>query len=623
MKRTFQQYDSIANFTRSKKPKLCPPLEYIPTKSWVSATHIRNYIVKDPIIDWLEIHNNKFKEETKNETKNVNDSLSNMDDHNNTNDFTSFIMQKGNEFEKELINYINEKKITVQTVSDVITKESISKTIEYIRQGVPIIHSAPLQNNRAKTRGIADLLVRSDYIERLVNICPLSDSEKCIKAPKLNGNYHYVVIDVKFSTLPLRADGKHLLNSGSFQFYKAQTWIYTQALGIIQGYTPRYAFILGRRWNYTSKGIKYNSIDCLDKLGVIDFYGVDNQYIKRTQKAINWRRKVRKYGSTWSVFPPTRKELYPNMCIDGKWSKQKQYIADVNKEITTIWNCGVKERENAMKQGVTSWSDPRCNSETLSLGPKRAFIIDSILNINRQQQDIIRPSVITNNSYNWRYEQIGNEDVFVDFETLLDIFSPMSELPLQKSSTQIFMIGVYYKDNNQYTYKNFICKELTATEEYRIMNEFYDFMRDRNFPKMWYWHAEKSFWTQAENRQYDNLGKVPGNSQKLNVILKRWCNLLNSWCDLKALFQAEPIVIKDCFNYGLKNIVKAMHKHKLINCQLESKCDSGTTAAVKAWEAYKDTTDIANNSVIKDIATYNEFDVKSLHLILNYLRNNH
>ena len=70
--------------------------------------------------------------------------------------------------------------------------------------------------------------------------------------------YHYIVIDIKFSTLPLRANGKHLLNSGSYPAYKAQCLIYTDAIGLIQGYTSRYAFILGRRWKYTQKLIKYN-----------------------------------------------------------------------------------------------------------------------------------------------------------------------------------------------------------------------------------------------------------------------------------------------------------------------------------------------------------------------------
>ena len=85
------------------------------------------------------------------------------------------------------------------------------------------------------THGIIDLLVRSDYLHKLVDECPLTQDE--IKIPnKLDTkSYHYIVIDIKFSTLPLRSDGKHLLNSGSYPAYKAQCLIYTQAVGLIQG----------------------------------------------------------------------------------------------------------------------------------------------------------------------------------------------------------------------------------------------------------------------------------------------------------------------------------------------------------------------------------------------------
>ena len=58
----------------------------------------------------------------------------------------------------------------------------------------------------------------------------LAPDEVVNKASKLDGPYHYVVVDIKFSTLPLRADGVHLLNAGKFPAYKSQAWIYTQAL---------------------------------------------------------------------------------------------------------------------------------------------------------------------------------------------------------------------------------------------------------------------------------------------------------------------------------------------------------------------------------------------------------
>ena len=96
-------------------------------------------------------------------------------------------------------------------------------------------------------------------LHKIVDECPLTIEEQTISSPLLKQDYHYVVIDIKFSTLPLRADGKHLLNSDKYPAYKAQCLIYRDAVGLIQGYTSQYAFILGRRWKYTQKDVKHTN----------------------------------------------------------------------------------------------------------------------------------------------------------------------------------------------------------------------------------------------------------------------------------------------------------------------------------------------------------------------------
>ena len=124
-----------------------------------------------------------------------------------------------------------------------------------MREGKSIIYSAPVKNTVTNTQGIIDLLVRSDIIDKLIDQPPLTKEEADIGSPNLNHNFHYVVVDIKFSTLPLRADGIHLLNSGHYPAYKAQTYVYNQAIGLIQGYTSPFAFIMGRRWKFTQKDI--------------------------------------------------------------------------------------------------------------------------------------------------------------------------------------------------------------------------------------------------------------------------------------------------------------------------------------------------------------------------------
>jgi hypothetical protein len=601
---------AVAYSTRSKKQKLWEfPLpsrnicvEYIP------ATKTRNFILNDSLVDWLKLHDNKRTPKRNNKRTHTNMQHTECD-------FTRFIMKKGIDFEKKLVEYINKKILSITTVGEKITDETCNKTIELMKAGTEIIHSAPVRNKKNKTHGIIDLLVRSDILHRIVDECPLTTEEQIISSPALGHDFHYVVIDIKFSTLPLKSDGRHILNSGSYPAYKSQCLIYTDAVGIIQGYTSQYAFILGRRWKYTRKNIKYNNSSCLNKLGVIDYKKIDNSYLKRTKAALRWIRDNNKYGHQWSVIPPSRKELYPNMCYDsGKWQQRKEKIADEIGEITTLWYCGLKNRIIGMEKGIDNWRNPECTSLTIGFkkGP-RASIIDKILDINRQDIDKIRPKKIKSNIFEWKNEC---NELFVDFETLSDIFSKMDKLPTQKNTDMIFMIGVWYKYRKKWTYKRFTCKKATYEEEFRIMNEFSIFINNQDKPKLWYWFAEQMFWIRAKKRQFDLT-----TDEHTKNIISNW--VVNEWTDMCKLFKDEPIIIKDCFKFGLKPIAKAMNKHNLISTKLDSECVSGMTAMINAWKCYKDSPDPVNCNIMKDIAKYNKFDVSVLEDILKYLRKNH
>lgn len=612
MKRKQSLETAVAYFTRSKRPKLYTGS--LPTRrtevEYIPATCTRNYMLKDTLIDWIKVHGSYNSGEKSNK--------GNMNSENKG--FTSFIMEKGIEFEAELIKYINDKKISVVTVSNYITDSSVKKTIDLMKKGTPVIHSAPVRNTKNNTHGIIDLLVRSDCLHQLVNECPLTLEEQIISSPKLGFDFHYVVIDVKFSTLPLRADGRHLLNSSSFPAYKSQCLIYNDAIGNIQGYTSPYAFILGRRWTYNQKDIKHSNLTCLDKLGVIDYSKVDKSYVKETENALVWVRENKKYGHQWSISPPSRKELYPNMCCDsGKWQQQKEQIARDIGEISSIWYCGVKNRNIGIDNGITSWKDPKCTSTSIGINGSRAPIIDKILDINRQNKDKIRPKKIQTNTFDWKEEC---NEMFVDFETLSDIFSSFSDLPTQKQTDMIFMIGVWYKPNETSTwvYKRFTCNKATYEEEYRIMDEFVTFSKDQGNPKLWYWFAEKRFWKRSENRQFDYASNTD-NEERTNRIPDHWGK--HNWVDMYELFKNEPIVIKDCFKFNLKSIAHAMYKHGLIKTTMESQCTSGMTAMVNAWKCYNDFTNPSDCSVMQDIARYNKFDVSVMEDILTYLRKTH
>ena len=596
IRQTKRPLTCVSDNTRSKKPRLCNGIvENIKQKSSitdiVSATHLYNYMMNDPLVDWLKLSHRRGTRKSPEYTHYANG-------------FTEFIMNRGIEFEGELIKYINNNRVPVRSVSEYITEESLRETKELMRKGTPLIHSAPVRNYRNGTQGIIDILIRSDFLSKLVDEPSLTDEEISMSASTLGKPYHYVVIDIKFSTLPLRADGVHLLNSGSYPAYKAQCLVYTEAVGLIQGFTAPHSFIMGRRWKINKGDIIHRNETCLNRLGKISYNSIDIDYKSRTREAIKWVREVRKSGNKWTVNPPSRIELYPNMCVDsGKWNCEKEKIADRIGEITNIWYVGVKHRNFAIEKGITSWRDSECTTQKMNINGVRAKTIDAILDINRQNIDKIRPAVIKTNFCDWRKEC---NELYVDFETLSDIFSEFSSLPEQPKTDMIFMIGIGWSDSGQWRYKNFTCSKPTQEEESRIMNEFVQFVLDRGNPKIHYWHAEKTFWNSAE--------------AKHDLISNNW--KIRKWSDLCKLFQEEPIVIKDCFKFGLKAIAKAMRKHGMISTQNESECSNGATAMITAWKTYEESEDPKNSNEMKDIMRYNEFDCKVLWEILTFLRKN-
>ena len=599
MKRSLRNSaEPVAKRTRSHNPKLTH--EWVKKKRtiytpWISATKTRNFFFNDHLCDWLKLYGGRTRSNSSGNFTNNN---------NNNNTFSSYIKRKGIEFETQIIKLLAQK-FHLVTVSDVYNASQIDKTIEYMKQGIPIIHSAPLSNKKNKTYGIADLLVRNDILNQLIDT-PVDIEEG--RASKLGVDYYYVVIDIKYQTLKLKSDGIHLLNNNAIRAYKAQTWIYNEAVGLIQGFTPSCAYILGRRWIYKSKGEKFMNESCFSRLGVIDFVNMDKFVTMQIRFALKWNREVIKYGAKWIVNPPSRIELYPTIGVDsGKFNSFKKNLANELGEITMLWQCNIKNRKIAISNGIMSWKDPKCTGNKLGMSGAYENTVNKIITIN--QGDIkITPHKIRNNIGNWQVK--NRKEFFIDFETFSDICQPFDSLPVQKRFNRIYLIGIGWLENGIWNYKKLITKYNTDVEEANIIVQLYTFLMQYNNPSLFYWHAEKNFLKYSINC-----------NDKINNNLIRLLDF--NWIDMCNLFRKEPIAIKGCFGFGLKEIAKNMIKHKLIDIKMESDCTNGMTAMVRAWKCYKDYSDPTNAPIMLDIIKYNEFDVKVLCKILDYLRSNH
>jgi len=593
------------------------------TSKWFSASSVHNYMLGDPILDWLKHNKNAqlFPSEQNLRKK----ALSSM---NNEKHFFSFLMDKGREFENAVMNYIGEKigvnniaKVAF-SVEDIIDVKKYEETLDHMKKGTPLIYQGVLHNADNNTYGSPDIIIRSDWLNVLT---PHTINNTLAKTPSpvLNENYHYCVIDIKFTTLKLRADGEFLLNSGRNKCNKAQTIIYNMALGKLQGYTPRFCYILGRGYSYSRGGSIRKSGLCDKKLGKIDCEVTDAHYIEKINSAIAWLKDLRKNGHNWDVYPePDNTHLYPNMSnkFDAPFHTVKQEIADNIDEITKLWGCGVKERNNAMAHGVTNFMDARCTTEIMGItSEKKKLIVDRMLEINRPECNVkIMPSIITNNEFNWQNPN-SKLEFYIDFENITNVVDDFKQIPHSNGISLVFMIGLGYVKNGKWCYHGFTAYALTPLAEYKMFCQFHKVVQEIMDE---HGESDPSFyhWGQAEPSLYNG------------VLVRAEEHGIDDWTtpkfvDMHRIFRSEPIIIKGVYGFGLKSVASGLKNLGLISypeISGNTSCANGMDAMIQATACYKrcanEKTPIIAEKKIQGILAYNELDCRMVKEIIGAAR---
>lgn len=122
------------------------------------------------------------------------------------------------------------------------------------------------------------------------------------------------------------------------------------------------------------------------------------------------------------------------------------------------------------------------------------------------------------------------------------------------------------------------------------------FVREVGSNPVYCWHAEPSFWKRALQRHPEFK-----------------CDI--QWVDVCQIFKNEPIVIRGCMNFSLKEVVRACKSQGLINVQEPATFyDGGLNAMVQAWNAYE------TKSSLDVVVEYNKFDCTCLREILKFVR---
>ncbi len=589
-----------------------------PWRLWVSAARTRNYCNGDPLLDWLEEYG-----ESKGLTR---DNLE--DGYDPRTDFLQFVFAKGNQFETTVIDHLKSRVSVIRIASEareVREAGAAERTWDAMVGGAEVIAQAVLWNPETQTYGAADLLIRSDVLARLF---PSATSHADADHPATHlpkARWHYRVVDVKFTTLDLLVDGH---GSSEHKEYMAQVWLYNEALGRIQGWTPPSAYLLGRAWKQRENRGR-SAMERLERVDREYVFGKKGPSLRNLAlQGCDWVRRMRANGATWNILPtPSVPELRPNMrnTEDAPWHRAKQEMAVQTQDLTMIPRVSPELRNAAMASGLVRWSDPACTAERLGIsGPTYLRQVNAVIAANHSPVEgpFVFPGKVTAGEPFWRQPLIA--EFYVDFETVTDLNDDFSTFPDKGGQPLIFMIGCGYladpADSASWFFRVFDANRLTQDEERRVITEWLAHMRqvceargtNLESARLFHWsHAEVSTFTDAYNSAAVRHGFPP------------WDNL--QWVDLlKEVVKAQPVTVRGAFGFGLKPIAKAMHATGLIATKWGDGPTDGLGAMIGAWwcdaEAAKRGVELRELDLFQQVEAYNEVDCRVMAEVLHFLR---
>jgi len=588
-------------------------------REWVSASSTRNFMLHNPLLDWLELCGNQHGFIRDDEREGYDASI----------DFTQFLMGQGNAFEAAVVGYLR----TLQPIvvigsghADVQNLRKAEETFDALQAGEPILHQAVLRDPDSKTYGAPDFLIRSDILNKLFP-GTLADDEAALLAPDLGDNpWHYVVVDAKFTTLQILGNGG-LGNNGSKPAYKAQVYVYNRALGRLQGYLPTRSFLLGRGWEQGFAEKKQRGSSAMGRLGSVP---QDQEFGDRpigdwAQLGAEWVRRARSEGSNWRVLPePSIPELWPNMgqTSDFPWHEAKSKIASELSDLTLLWQVSAEKRDRAHLSGIRSWRDSQASAVSLGVtGDRQGPTLQAMLDVNQTDDGpAVRPERI--NAARDEWGETPKLEFYVDFETVSDLADDFSTMPERGGQPLIFMIGCGHIENGAWVFESFVTDDLSQLQEERIIDDWFAHMADVTAqlspgtdPPVFHWsHAEVSFLEKSYNAAKRRQGRDDWPTP-------RWFDFLT------RVARQEPLVVRGSLKFGLKSVAKAMHAHGLIESSWDDSPLDGLGAMVGAWSAAKEadakSVTLIDVPLMQEVAAYNEVDCKVMMEIVRYLRANH
>lgn len=227
--------------------------------------------------------------------------------------------------------------------------------------------------------------------------------------------------------------------------------------------------------------------------------------------------------------------------------------------------------------------------------------INKVTNLRRSFLTNLK-SVINDNTNGYFIDtlyinNIIKNSLFLDVEFTNDIYDDFSTFPIAQDNSLLFMIGMVYIDGGKSFYKDLTTKRLTVKEEYRILQDFVNYI-DKDFLIIFHWSPADKYIIEKSLSKYPSLNKKYKSKKiiyvDLLVVLKKTIKLQS---------------------YSLKYVAQ-----ELLKIYYDTNCQNGLDAMCSIIQndisLQNSNKDLLSLSSSKDIVKYNKIDTTLLYKIV-------
>jgi hypothetical protein len=571
-----------------------------------SATKFRNYFMGDPVIDYLNVYGESFGFQK---------------DHKSENAYMEYIMQRGQEFEMYIMEFLRPKlkKMTFVDIarefSDGFDEDGVHETIRHMRLGTEVIYQGFLADKELRIHGIPDLLIRADKLRELFEgFYPEFDAieDKPTRKGKLVFPHLYVVVDIKLSTLEFMKSGT-ISRKKLMKVYAAQLFVYNKILENLmfertEIETPFFqpnVFLLGPRLKIGDSLI-LDGKQNIARINLNKDFDVKSKpdekiFAVDVRKALNWLKEMYANGESWNLLSPSRDELRPNMKNkeDYPWHNVKTILAQQQE--------GLSDRPGFSHEDSIAISQKRKTveqhvSETKNSKKRRLMEVMNDVRTDNEADEAEIQMIRMHPAITETPEKIN---IYVDFEYISG-----SEFTFDPNyRTHLYLIGMGYELNGKFKYEHFMVNSLTDAEEKRIIKQWISRIRTISQNRQ----PQLIHWSKAE----------PGHFKTFKDVLQIRGTF--DWQDLMKLFENCPAFLKEhcgvLKNSKLKTVAKAMKTRGHINSDWDDEMTSGMEANMVIIRGVQQKLPrFADFAGIDHLIYYNMIDCATLYEIVKYLR---